>query len=93
MTQFNQALQTMAQAVDRIKELEEELHELKRQGGEINMERSWKMKYKYALQRANDRLMMMGQPPVRIRNQKGEMVNMVDIVEHEDGQLSFDISK
>lgn len=51
-------------------DLQERLAEYERQGGIVNMERSWKVKYRNALRKANDRLKEAGLEPVRIRNQE-----------------------
>jgi len=50
-------------------DLQERLAEYERQGGVVNMERSWKVKYRNALRNANERLKEAGLYPVRIRNQ------------------------
>lgn len=50
-------------------DLQERLAEYERQGGVVNMERSWKVKYRNALRKANERLKEAGLEPVRIRNQ------------------------
>lgn len=47
--------------------LAERLEEHERQGGTINMERSWKAKYRRALEEANRRLVENGLEPVKIR--------------------------
>lgn len=59
-------------------DLQEQLAEYERQGGVVNMERSWKVKYRNALRKANDKLKEAGLEPVRIRNQEEqEMADMI----------------
>lgn len=50
--------------------LAERLEEHERQGGTINMERSWKTKYRRALEEANRRLIDNDLEPVRIRRHR-----------------------
>lgn len=68
-----------------IKELESKLADYERRGGELNMANSWKKKYKYALERANARLVNLGEKPEQIRNRLDG-----DIVEDTaSGQCAF----
>ena len=53
-------------------DLQEQLTEYERQGGVVNMERSWKVKYRNALCKANSALKEAGLEPIRIRNQGEE---------------------
>jgi hypothetical protein len=55
---------------DRAIKAESGLRQYERQGGTINMERSWKGKYRIALAEANQRLFDAGLEPVRIRNRE-----------------------
>lgn len=50
-----------------IERLKAELEEYKRQGGIVNLERSWKTKYRQGFEEANFRLVQLGEEPVRIR--------------------------
>ena len=59
-------------------DLQERLTEYERQGGVVNMERSWKVKYRNALRKANEALKEAGLEPIRIRNQEEQEV--VDVV-------------
>jgi predicted nucleic acid-binding Zn-ribbon protein len=54
--------------------LRDQLDEYRGQGGTINMERSWKTKYRRALSEANQRLVDAGLDPVRIRRLDPEVV-------------------
>lgn len=67
------------------------INELERQGGTLNLERSWKTKYRLAWERANRRLIEAGLEPVKIRRGAGELDDP-DIVESSLEQTSlFDI--
>lgn len=55
-------------------DLQEQLTEYERQGGVVNMERSWKVKYRNALRKANEALKEAGLEPIRIRNQEEQEV-------------------
>jgi len=67
------------------------INELERQGGTLNLERSWKTKYRLAWERANRRLIEAGLEPVKIRRGAGEL-NDPDIVESSPEQMHlFDI--
>lgn len=67
--------------------LQEQLNEYKRQDGAINVERSWKVKYRNALRKANERLKEAGLEPVRIRNQEKQEV------ENEAHQMSLEFKE
>lgn len=70
--------------------LKEEIAQYRGTGGEIAMERSWKMKYKLALKRANDRLEVLGEKPEQIRNREGKVEKEpLELRVQEDGQLQF----
>lgn len=56
----------------KLNEAQRKLAEYQGQGGTINMERSWKSKYRNALAEANQRLIDAGLDPVRIRKAETE---------------------
>lgn len=59
-------------AEDECNQLKWELNQFIRQGGTVNMERSWKSKYRNALAEANQRLVDNDLDPVRIRKREEE---------------------
>ena len=68
-------------------DLQEQLAEYERRGGIVSMERSWKVKYRNALRKANDKLKEMGLEPIRIRNQEGQEM------ENETNQMSLELKE
>lgn len=68
-------------------DLQERLAEYERQGGIVNIERSWKVKYRNALRKANEALKEAGLEPIRIRNQEEQEV--VDAVR----QMSLELKE
>jgi hypothetical protein len=56
-----------------IESLKAELNEYKRQGGTVNMERSWKTKYRNGLAEANRRLRELDQEPVSVHKNENSV--------------------
>lgn len=74
---------------ERALEAEGKLKEHERRGGTLNLERSWKTKYRNALAEANQRLLEAGLEPVRIRKSDIEEEEEAKVVE----QLSLPIGR
>lgn len=69
VTEMDKLMWSHRDLSNQLDECRGQLDEYRGQGGMINMERSWKSKYRNALAEANQRLIDAGLDPVRIRKE------------------------